>query len=158
MVHLSQGLNGHQSKMSSSKKLICTGTLRQVFNRVYRLEILSVMLVFRITSVNCCPSTFSLVQLSPPPPCPVWLNCKNVQCTGGIWSSAQRQISTVRKVPLKFSFDDNILHYLLWVLSFYNRSATVLLSCIKNTTLYGAGQFWCGQIHFEGPPLPVGPE
>jgi len=36
----------HQSKMSSSKKLICKGTLRQVFIRVYRQEIHSVMLVF----------------------------------------------------------------------------------------------------------------
>jgi hypothetical protein len=32
--------------MSSSKKLICKGTLRPVFIRVYRLEIHSVMLVF----------------------------------------------------------------------------------------------------------------
>ncbi len=30
-----------------------------VFNRVYRLEIQSVMLVFSTSLVNCCPSTFS---------------------------------------------------------------------------------------------------
>jgi hypothetical protein len=31
--------------MSPSKKLICKGTLRQVFIRIYRLEIQSVMFV-----------------------------------------------------------------------------------------------------------------
>jgi hypothetical protein len=36
----------HQSKMSSSKKLTGKVTLQQVFIRVYRLEIQSVMLVF----------------------------------------------------------------------------------------------------------------
>jgi hypothetical protein len=41
----------------------------QVFNRVYRLEIQSVMLVFSTPLVNCCPSTFSRIspQLFPPP-------------------------------------------------------------------------------------------
>jgi hypothetical protein len=37
--------------MSSSKKLTCKGTLRQVFIRVYRLEIQSVMLVLVLASV-----------------------------------------------------------------------------------------------------------
>ncbi len=31
------------------------GTLRQVFIRVYRLEIQSVVLVFQPSFVNCCP-------------------------------------------------------------------------------------------------------
>jgi hypothetical protein len=31
-----------------------------VFNRVYRLEIQSVMLLFSTPLVYCCPSTFSL--------------------------------------------------------------------------------------------------
>ncbi len=46
----------YQSKMSSSKKLTCKGTLRQAFIRVYRLEIQSVMLVFSSYSsfVYCC--------------------------------------------------------------------------------------------------------
>ncbi len=34
-----------------------------VFNRVYRLEIQSVMLVFSTRLVYCCPSTFSLTYL-----------------------------------------------------------------------------------------------
>jgi hypothetical protein len=38
-----------------------------VFNRVYRLEIQSVMLVFSIPLVNCCPSTFSLTSPTPSP-------------------------------------------------------------------------------------------
>ena len=33
-----------------------------VFNRVYRLEIQAVMLVFSTHLVNCCPSTFSLTS------------------------------------------------------------------------------------------------
>jgi hypothetical protein len=39
-----------------------------VFNRVYRLEIQSVMLVFSTPLLYCCPSTFSLT--SPPSPLP----------------------------------------------------------------------------------------
>ncbi len=46
-------------------------TLQQMFIRVHRLEVQSVMLVFSMQLVNCCPlTTFSLVQLSPPPPLP----------------------------------------------------------------------------------------
>jgi hypothetical protein len=38
-----------------------------VFNRVYRLEIQSDMLVFSTPLVNCCPYTFSLTYPTPPP-------------------------------------------------------------------------------------------
>ncbi len=38
-----------------------------VFNRVYRLEIQSIMLVFSTPFVNCSPSTFSLASPTPPP-------------------------------------------------------------------------------------------
>ncbi len=41
--------------MSSSKKLTCKGTLRQVFNMVYRLEIQSVMLVFSTQRCELLP-------------------------------------------------------------------------------------------------------
>jgi hypothetical protein len=37
-----------------------------VINRVYRLEIQSVILVFSDPLVNCCPSTFSLTYPTPP--------------------------------------------------------------------------------------------
>jgi hypothetical protein len=46
-----------------------------VFNRVYRLEIQSVTLVFSTPLVNKRPLTFSLVHLRPPPPpFPVWIS------------------------------------------------------------------------------------
>jgi hypothetical protein len=38
-----------------------------VFHRIYRLEILSIMLVFSTALGNCCPSTFSLSSPTPPP-------------------------------------------------------------------------------------------
>ncbi len=48
------------------KILTCKGTLRQVFIRVYRLEIQSVMLVFFDPALwTVAPLTFSLVQLPP---------------------------------------------------------------------------------------------
>ncbi len=40
-----------------------------MFSRVYRLEILSVMLVFLTGFVNIAPLTFSLVSSPPPLPC-----------------------------------------------------------------------------------------
>jgi hypothetical protein len=40
------------------------------FNRVYRVEIKSVMLIFSAPLVNYCPSTFSLTSPTPPPPLP----------------------------------------------------------------------------------------
>jgi len=51
----------------SSQKITCKGPLRQVFIRVYRLEIQAVRLVF---STQLCellpPLPLSLVQVSPP--------------------------------------------------------------------------------------------
>jgi hypothetical protein len=76
--------------MLSAKKL----TLRQVFIRVYRLEIQSVMLVmyFRPSFVNSCPSNLS--SGSPlPPPFPVsilYAVYKYTVCKGGgigLWAS-----------------------------------------------------------------------
>jgi hypothetical protein len=53
-----------------------------VFNRVYRLEIQSVLLVFRPIFVNYCPSTFSQVHLPPPPlPCVnKYRSIQSIQC------------------------------------------------------------------------------
>jgi hypothetical protein len=52
---------------------------------VNRLEIKSVMLVFRPSFVNCWPLTFSLVQHSPPPllPCVKSILDTLIQCVGG---------------------------------------------------------------------------
>jgi hypothetical protein len=68
--------------------------------------------------------TFSLVQLSLPPPLSVWISlCTRIQCLrgGGVFGVLDlRQINTCRKVPLKINnLDDDILHCLLLVLSFY---------------------------------------
>ncbi len=56
-----------------------------VYNRVYGLEIHSVMLVFSTSLVYCCPSTFSLT--SPPLPLPT-VNVQHIQtlcgCGGGV--------------------------------------------------------------------------
>jgi hypothetical protein len=60
-----------------------------VFNRVYRLEIQSVLLVFSIPPVNCCPSTFYLT--SPTPPLLPKVNVQYIQTVcgcggvGGVW-------------------------------------------------------------------------
>ncbi len=89
-----------------------------MFIRVHRLEIQSVMLVFRLSFVNCCPS-------HPPSPLP----CVNKYTVytyarggGGYWVLGLRHINPWRKVPIKVNFlDDDILHCLLWVLSFYVR-------------------------------------
>ncbi len=57
--------------MSSSKKLICKGILRQEFIRVYRLEIQSIMLVFSTQLCELLPPQLlsgSTLPLSTPPP------------------------------------------------------------------------------------------
>ncbi len=105
--------------MLSSKKLTCKGTLRQVFIRVYRLEIQSVMLVlFRSSFVNCCLPELLIGSI--PPPHSLCVHVYNVYGVGGMGFWGLRQINTCRKVPLRVNFlDDDILHCLLWVLFFY---------------------------------------
>ncbi len=99
--------------MSSSKKLTCKGTLRQVFIKVYRLEIQSVMLVFLTLSP-------SLWFNSPPPlPCVKKYSTAYTYtvCNGGAGGYGilgLRQINTCRKVLFQINFlDDDILHCLL---------------------------------------------
>jgi hypothetical protein len=58
--------------------LACKGILGQVFIRVYRLKIWTVMLVFWSSFVNCCPSNLSGSTIPPPSlPC---VNKYTVQC------------------------------------------------------------------------------
>ncbi len=54
----------------------CKGTLRQVFIRVYRLEIANFLRTFALWCAfsPVSPLPFSLVQLSPSPPFPVWIS------------------------------------------------------------------------------------
>jgi hypothetical protein len=72
----------HQSKMLSSKKLTCKGALWQVFIRVCRLEIQSVMLIF---STQLC----ELLLLSPS----LWF-----------WCSVPQADKSCRKVPIQVKF------------------------------------------------------
>jgi hypothetical protein len=70
--------------MSSSKKLTCKATLRQVFPRVYRLEIKSVMLVFSTQLYDLLPLSSSLWL--PLPPFPVSKYSIIRQCVAGrVW-------------------------------------------------------------------------
>jgi hypothetical protein len=62
------------------KKLACKGTLRQVFIRVYRLEIQSNVGIFDPTLCTLSPLTFSLVL---PPPFPVSKYRIYRQCVAG---------------------------------------------------------------------------
>ena len=56
-----------------------------VFNRVYRLEIQSVMLVFSTTLVNCCPSNL-LSELPQPSPTS---QSKRTVYTGSVWGDVE---------------------------------------------------------------------
>jgi hypothetical protein len=106
------------------KKLICKGTLQQVFIRVYRLEIHQLCCYSRLSFVNSCPLPFSLVQL-PPPPCVNkysvyrYTVCREEGMGNGVLDL--RQIKTCSKVPLQVNFLDCIAFYesylstLLWL-------------------------------------------
>ncbi len=85
--------------------MACKGILGQVFIIVYRLEIWTVMLVFRSSFVNCCPSNLSGSSI-PRPPFLVWISIGTVYtytvCKRGVLGL--RQIYTCRKVPLRVSY------------------------------------------------------
>ncbi len=95
-VWLSHGLNNYtvtEAKFRHLKKLTCKGTSRQVFIRVCRLEIQSVMLVFSTQLCELLPSPLlSGSTLSHPPrtqkkiqnPCYQIRYCTNVISTGAI--------------------------------------------------------------------------
>ncbi len=106
--------------MSSSKKFPFKGTLRQVFLRVYRLEIQSVILVFSTQFCELLSFQPSLWFSSPPPPFPVWISILNtrIQCVGGYGVPGLRQINTCRKVPLQVNFFRWRRHFALPSMSF----------------------------------------
>jgi hypothetical protein len=92
-----------QSKMLSSKKFACTGTLRQEFIRVYCLEIQSVMLVFSIQLCELLPLSPALWINSPPLTCVnvyVSILYTRIQCVRGLVLGL-RHVNTCRKVPLQ---------------------------------------------------------
>ncbi len=84
-----------KAKCRHLKKLTCKGTLWQVFIRVYKLEIQSVILVFRPLFGSPVPPSHL--------PCVnkytvyMYTVCKG----GGVWGFGLRQINTCRKVPLQ---------------------------------------------------------
>ncbi len=80
-----------------------------VFNRVYRLEIQSIILVFSTPLVNySAPLTFSLVHLPPPLSCVNKYKdtCIHTVCNGGGvgWGDWGPQTNTCRQVPLLVNF------------------------------------------------------
>jgi len=100
----------NKAKCRHLKNLTCKGTLRQLFIRVYRLDIHSVKLIFSTQLCELLPLQPSLwFNSTQPPPC---VN----KCTVYIGrEGGLRQINTYRKVPLLVNFfDDDIL---LWSLS-----------------------------------------
>ncbi len=62
-----------KAKCCHVKNLTCKGTLRQVFIIVYILQIQRHVGIFDPAFWTVAPLTFSLVQLSPSPPFPVWI-------------------------------------------------------------------------------------
>ncbi len=73
-----------KEKRRRLKKLTRKGTLRQVFIRVYRLEIQSVMLVFLTQLCELLPFSPSF-WFNSPPPFPVWISIlyTRIQCVIG---------------------------------------------------------------------------
>ncbi len=109
------------------KILICKGTLRQVFIRVFRLEIQSAMLVYSTQLCELLPLQPSLWFNSPP--FPVWISILYTihvySVGGGGWPVlGLRQRKTCRKVPLQVNYlYDDIVRCHLWVLSFNEKMA-----------------------------------
>ncbi len=99
-----------KAKWRHKKKLTCTGTLRQVFIRVYRLGYSQSCWYFRPSFVNCCLSNLLFGFILPPPLFPVWISILytvrvySVQGGGGYGVLGLRQINTCRKVPLQVIF------------------------------------------------------
>jgi hypothetical protein len=103
-----------QCKMSSTKKLTCKGTLRQVFIRVYRLEIVNFLrtfshVIFVIWTLHCCPSLLlsgATLSLSP---LLEWISILHTRihtvCKGGGYGAlGLSQIKTCRKGSLQVKF------------------------------------------------------
>ncbi len=101
------GPGGHWfTKKNLKWKISC----QTPFNRVYRLEIKSVMLVFLTAFVNYCPFIPSLL-LAPPPPFPVWICILQTNIEYGvIWVEGPHTDETPAAKSLYWSIflDDDI--------------------------------------------------
>ncbi len=80
--HRKKKTHRSQCKCRHLKRLTCKGPLRQVFFRVYRLEIANFLRTFShvgiqhsfvIWTLSCCSSPL-LSGSTPPPPFPVWIS------------------------------------------------------------------------------------
>ncbi len=118
-----------KAKCRHTKNLTCKG-LRQVFVRVYRLDMQSIIWYFRPSFVNCLPSLLLSGSIPPPSLCEYWISKHLLYCVRGrgVRGSGPRQINTAAEslyVLVNF-LDDDILHC-LFVLSLYahNHSAFV---------------------------------
>jgi hypothetical protein len=90
-----------------------------VFNRVYRLEIQSIMLIFSTLFVSCCPSNLLSDWLFPPPPpslCTVnkytvytYTVCKGWEAWGDRWVGGFRQIKHLPQNPFTGKFRERHL-------------------------------------------------
>ncbi len=125
LLGLNQGLINYidnKAKCRHLKKLTCKGTLRQVFFRVYRLEIH--VGINNPALWTIAPLTFSLVQLSPLPHFHVY----SVQGggLGVVWGHGSQTEKHLPQSPFTVFLDDDILHCLLWVLSFYGLNPRLL--------------------------------
>ncbi len=89
--------------MSSSKHFTRNGPFWQVFIRVYRLEIQSVMLVFSTQLCELLPISNSLWFNSPPLPCGNKYTVYTYGVGGGVMGFCLTE-NTFRKVPLQFNF------------------------------------------------------
>jgi hypothetical protein len=101
--HIEGNAKCHHLKKSTWKE-----TLRQVFIRVYRLEIQSVIGIFDPTLWTITPLTFPLVQVSPLPCVNTFTVYTYTVChcvrEGRYGVLCLRQINTCRKVPLQVIF------------------------------------------------------
>jgi len=105
------------------------------------------MLVFSTQLCELLPLLpFSLVQLSPPSPPFLFESVYTVLYTckqgvtwrgGGYGVLGLRQINTCRKVPLLVNLDGDILHCLLWVLSFCGGHDVVLRGSFSANPPFG---------------------
>jgi hypothetical protein len=98
------------------------GTLRQLFSCLSEFIDWRGDTVILVVPTQLC----EVLLLSPflwfnSPPFPVWIVYMYKVCKRGVGILGLRQINTCRKIPLQVNIlDDDILHCLLWVLSFYH--------------------------------------
>ncbi len=91
-----------KAKCRHLKKLTCKGTLRQVFIRVYRLEIHLDMLVFSTELCELLPLQFLSASNPPPLPCVNKYTVRySVQGGGGIWGLGPQTDKHLPQSPFK---------------------------------------------------------